>query len=379
VGVLRLFAPALSRRWGDRKRFCIAMYAASGVVLLALPAICAPGVLGDTERSLFVLVALWCIYHLFEYLGTVALWSWLGDLVPSAIRGRFIGRRERALTLARIVGLLAGGQIADHWKSAHADAASHWIGYAIAAAAGSLLLVLAVAPLLRMPSGEQRGDRVDAASSVGTWATCAAMLSPLADRRYRPLLLFGCWFSFCNGLAQAPQYLFQVHVLELSLTAVVVMQTVMRLGQSSVSPTLGRVADRGVSVPMMMVSQAIVATGTLFFYVATPAAAWWFAGAYLAWIAYAGLNVGLPRLMLNLSPEVGSASHVAAFFSVTGVVYAVGSLVGGHYFEQLAVAPSWMTSLPGVDDRYDLFFLGSAALRIVGVFWLARIAEPRGS
>jgi MFS family permease len=45
AGVRRLFAPALSHRWGDRKRFCIAMFVASGVALAALPLVCAPGVL----------------------------------------------------------------------------------------------------------------------------------------------------------------------------------------------------------------------------------------------------------------------------------------------------------------------------------------------
>jgi predicted MFS family arabinose efflux permease len=208
-------------------------------------------------------------------------------------------------------------------------------------------------------------------------AACRSMLAPLADRRFRPLLAFGCWFSFCNGLAQAPQYLFQQRVLELSLTSLLVMGIAMRLGQSAVSPTLGRVADRGFSVPMMMASQTIVAASTLFFYIATPASPWWFAGAYLAWIAYAGLNVGLPRLMLNLSPDADSSRHVAAFFAVSGLVFAAGSLLGGHLFERLAVAPSWMTRIVGVEDRYDLFFLGTAALRLLGIAWIARIAEPR--
>lgn len=387
VGALRLFAPALAERWGDRKRFCIAMYAASGGVLLTLPAVCAPGVLGEAQRSLVALVAMWCLYHLLEYLATVALWSWLGDLVPSAVRGRFIGRRERALTLARIAGLLAGGQIADRFKAVYAgEPAMHWIGYAIAAALGALLLVAAVAPLLRMPSvPSSRGMTLS--SRVGWLATACSvacrMVAPLTDRRYRPLMVFGCWFSFCNGLAQAPQYLFQTKVLALSITAFVVMQTAMRLGQSALTPTLGRTSDRGFTVPMLMASQAVVAASTLFFYAATPDTWWWFAGAHLAWIAYAGLNVGLPRLMLNLSPGGNSSPHVAAYFAASGLVFAAGSLVGGELFERLADTPSWLHAIPGVSDRYDLFFLGSAALRMIGVAWIARITDtpadqPRG-
>ncbi len=378
AGALRLLAPVLARRWGGRKRFCVAMYAASGAVLAALPVVCAPGVLANADESLVALVALWCAYHLLEYLATVALWSWLGDLVPSPIRGRFIGRRERALTLARIVGLLAGGQIADRWVAAHqADAASDWIGYALAAALGVVFLLAAVVPLVKMPHPRRRGDAAQRPNAIGVWSALAAMLAPLVDRRYRPLVAFGCWFSFCNGLAQAPQYLFQTRVLDLTLTAVVVMQTAMRLGQSAISPMLGRVADRGRSTAMMMTSQAIVASSTLFFYAATPETWAWFAGAHLAWIAYAGLNVGLPRLMLNLAPG-GSANHVAAYFATTGVVFAAGSLVGGHWFEKLAEAPEWLSAIPGVEDRYDLFFLGSAALRMLSVVWLARIVETCG-
>lgn len=381
VGVLRVFAPALANRLGDRKRFCIFLYAASGFVLLAIPIVCAPGVLHNAEHSLDALIALWCGYHLLEYLATVALWSWLGDVVPPRIRGRFIGRRERALTLSRIAGLLISGQIADRWKDAHEfDPATHWIGYALAAALGAVMLVAAVIPLMRMPN-------MAASRAMGTklsaklWPTFA----PLFDRRYRALMIFGCWFSFTNGLAQAPQFLFQESVLALSVTSVLVMQTVMRLGQSAISPSLGRIADRGRGVPMMMASEFVVALSTLFFYAAARGSPWWFAGAYIAWIAYAGLNVGLPPLMLNLapgnevagSPAGANAHHVATYFAATGIVFALGSLLGGHLFKELAATPEWLAHIPAINDRYDLFFLGAVLARLIGVALLTRLKERK--
>jgi hypothetical protein len=381
VGVLRVFAPALASSLGDRKRFCISMYAASGLVLLALPIVCAPGVLRNTESSLMALIVLWCGYHLLEYLATVALWTWLGDLVPPRIRGRFIGRRERALTLARIAGLLASGQIADRWKATHeTDSTTHWIGYAIAAALGATMLIAAVVPLARMPN-----VRLITAKYPALRGNLWSPFAPLFDRRYRAFMVFGCWFSFTNGLAQAPQFLFQESVLALSITSVLTMQTVMRLGQSAVSPALGRIADRGHGVPMMMASEFIVALSTLFFYVAARGSTWWFAGTYLAWIAYAGLNVGLPRLMLNLAPSGDgkdsrggpNASHVAAYLAATGVVFALGSLLGGHLFKELAAAPAWLARSPGVADRYDLFFVGAFLARLFGVVLMACIQETR--
>src|SRR5574340_824053 len=91
VGVLRLGGPAMIGRLADRKRFCLATYLASAVLLLGLPLAAAPGLLPSPGESLAAMVVLWCAYHLLEYLGTVALWSWLADLAPLRARGRFLG------------------------------------------------------------------------------------------------------------------------------------------------------------------------------------------------------------------------------------------------------------------------------------------------
>ena len=80
AGVLRLFAPALIDGLGSRKRFCLRGYVASGLVLLGLPVIATPGRLANINQSLAALVTLWCVYHLLEYLATIALWSWPGLL-----------------------------------------------------------------------------------------------------------------------------------------------------------------------------------------------------------------------------------------------------------------------------------------------------------
>jgi MFS family permease len=107
AGVSRVWAADMVARRGDRKRFCLSCFYLSNLLLVALPVICEPGLLGSPQRSLAALVILWTLYHLAEYFGAVALWSWLGDLAPARVRGRFLGRRERWLTVGRIVGMVA--------------------------------------------------------------------------------------------------------------------------------------------------------------------------------------------------------------------------------------------------------------------------------
>lgn len=96
-------------RLANRKTFCMACYALSACLLLLLPAVAAPGLLATPMRSLIVLVGIWSLYHLLEYLGTVALWSWLADLVPHRVRGTFIGYRERWMLSGNIIGMLTAG------------------------------------------------------------------------------------------------------------------------------------------------------------------------------------------------------------------------------------------------------------------------------
>jgi hypothetical protein len=85
-----------------------------------------------------------------------------------------------------------------------------WIGYAVAAALGAVLILAAVIPLVRMPDIAARQVR-GATATLGQW------LAPWRDRRFWGLLGFQCWLSFFNGLAQAPQNYYQDKVLRLSL------------------------------------------------------------------------------------------------------------------------------------------------------------------
>ena len=71
-----------------------------------------------------------------------------------------------------------------------------------------------------------------------------------------------------------------------------VLQGMMRTGQLAIASWIGRLVDQFGNRPIMIVSQLIVSTGTLFFLVATKNYSWLIAGAYIVWMAYAGLNIG---------------------------------------------------------------------------------------
>ena len=92
---------------------------------------------------------------------------------------------------------------------------------------------------------------------------------------------------------------------------------------------------RSASRPVMIVSQLVVATGPLFLFMATRERWWWLVGAYVAWIAYAGLNVGLDNIKLKLAPADNNAPYLAAYYTVSDVIYGSSILLAGWTFDRL--------------------------------------------
>ena len=368
AGLLRLAAPYLIRWFGNRKRFCLAAYALSLAVLALLPACIAVRSDQATSLGLVLLVAAWCVYHLLEYLATVALWAWLGDLVPERIRGRFLGRRERWMVTGQAVGMVVAGLftmfVRDAWPGF-----SKWFVYTMTAEVGVVLMALALIPLAAMPDPGTSSE--PASRSSTTWRD---ILTPLREKRFRRLIYFGCWFSFFNGVTQSVQYLYPARVLAISLGFMLLLKVGMRLGQLAISPTMGRLADRLGNRTVMLATLPIVASGPLFYFFSTPDAWYWMIGAWVVWIGYAGLNVALPNLMLKLAPIEDRTSSIACFYAISGVCIAGSTLLGGMLFDRFGEARFLVPGL-GEIDFYQYSFLFGWITRTMGVLLLLMIVE----
>jgi hypothetical protein len=365
VGLLRLGAPAMIGRLAVRKRFCLGSFLLGTLLLLGLQVVAAPGRLPSAAASLYALVALWCVYHLLQYLGMVALWSWVADLVPVEIRGRFLGRRQRWMVAGEAAAMLCGGLFVWGCHELH-PTAPRWIAYVVTAALGACLMIAALVPLALIPP-------VARSRTVRRGATLRTTLAPFGDPRFLRLVLFGCWFSLSNGLTQSAQFSYPKQVLGIILFAMLAMQTGMRIGQLSISPWLGRLADRVGNRPVMMGCLLLVAQGPLFYLVSTPGQRWWIVGAWVVWIAYAGINVCLPNLMLKLSPEESNTPYIATFYAVTGLCYAANTIIGGALLDRYG---DWSCTCFGVVLGYyqGIFLLGWIA-RSLGVLVLLLVIE----
>jgi MFS family permease len=368
AGVLRIVAPALlaagARHGLGRKPFCLACFAASGVVVALVPTVAwgFDEADGSTEQGLRIaaLVAAWCVYHLLEYVGGVALWSWIGDLYPRRLRSRLLGGRERWLTLGRVIGIGVSVLLATLWHTVLPNS-SRWAPLAASATVGTALMVLALVPLSFVTALASRPSATPAAP----WQT---LRQALRDRSYRRLLAFSCWFGFANGLTSSAQAMFP-KAIGVPYEQMQAYWVGMWSGQSAIAPWCGLMVARFGAKRVMLPAQLIVATGPLWFFLATPERPWLVGVAFATWIAYAAINIGLDTLKLGLADPKNNAPYLAVYYATGDIINGLVTLAGGLLYDTLVKADSEAMRV------FGWLFLAGFICRLLSAPLISRIAE----
>ncbi|MGL6227392.1 MAG: MFS transporter [Thermoguttaceae bacterium] len=355
AGLLRLITPTLIDWTGNRKYLTIWGYFLAPIILLGIPTLI-PRLLqsGRTNSSLLLLVLIWCLYHLIEYIATTALWSWIGDLIPQKIRTRFLGKREAALICGQLIGFLGLGLYSQFVIDRLPSEIPKWKGYGLPHCLGISFLLLSIIPLFFCPHIPKIPESFRLIQRI------RELYTPLRSRPFLLLLIFGVLLQIPQGFTQSVQYQFRLFVLGISLFTFLGIQTLTRLGQFGLSPSIGRLLDSWGYKPVFTCSLLAVASGPLFYFFADQSSWYLTIGAAIVWIFWAGINIGLSALVLNLSPPNQKASGIALYYSMTTLGFAVSTLLGGYWADR---GRNWILQLPLWNVQLDYAhscFLGSS-------------------
>jgi hypothetical protein len=372
VGLLRLATPAWTTTPERRRRFCLGAFGGSALAAAAIPAGAFFGDAAHGGRAVAVLTAAWTAQQLLEFFGVAAMWDWWADLAPERLRGRFIGRREAWLTAGAVAGMVLGVAFVWLWERRCRTLGANdelWKGYAACAWWGAGAFAAAILPLARIPELRRRGAKL---LPPLRWRD---LVDPWRSPAFRRLLVYGVWLSATNGLVQTAQSLFMISPLNVSYAWKKTYDGVSRGVQSLLLPGTGRWIDRRGAIRILAASHGVVALAAAFFLVASESRSYWIVGAYVLWLAYAGINVAAPRLMLGHSPPERTTTYAAAWFGWTQLAFAVCALLGGWIYDWLG--RSWKpVDVAGWSvDRFALIFAVSLALKLVGVPLALRIPE----
>lgn len=315
---------------------------------------------GERWLRIAALILAWCVYHLLEYLGSVALWSWIGDLYPRRLRSRLLGGRERWLTLGRVVGIGVSMLLAALWHTVLPNS-SRWAPLAASATVGTSLMALALIPLAFVTSLAARPSATPAAP----WRT---LRQALRERPYRRLLAFSCWLGFANGVSSSAQAMFP-KAIGIPYERVQAYMVGMWSGQSAIAPWCGRMVARFGAKHVMLPAQLVVATGPLWFFLATPEKPWLVGIAYAVWIAYAAINIGLDTLKLGLANPKNNAPYLAVYYATGDTINGLTTLAGGLLYDTLAEADSEAMRV------FGWLFLAGFICRLLSAPLISRLVE----
>ena len=343
--VLQLPAAWLTCRLGYR-RVAITAITASRLVWLPLAGL--PLVELAAPTRLRVYVTVFAVAAVLGVIGNNAWTSWMGDLVPGSIRGRFFSRRTVYLSLAGTTASLAAGVLLD------ACVPRGWKEQTLASLVVVAASVAVISVVLLLRQADPSDGRTDPAWE---WSGLAA---PLRDAAARPFLRYLLAWNAAVGLSASFFSLHMLQTLGTGFALAAAHGVAVALVRIASAPLWGRMVDRFGGRPVLQVCSAGIAFVPAIWLFANPDRLWPLAiEAALAGALWGGHGIAAMDLTLGLSPRPQRAFYVAVFAAGGGVGFAVASVLAGalawRLSTDLAVLGQTWTSL------HLLFMLSSLA------------------
>ncbi|HUV39645.1 MAG TPA: MFS transporter, partial [Planctomycetota bacterium] len=340
----------LIHRTGRRQEFF-----AWGLILsrlLWLPIVLIPYYVPAAHPQLRVtaLFALLMLSSVLTVAGGNAWGSWMGDLIPATVLGRYFGFRQIFTVLTQMLtGVLVGVYLDYH------------TGFGGYVAVISMLLVFGIVDVVLFwwvphPPMQRRDEK----------HTLIEMLRvPLADARYRKAIAFFALWTFTTGLLAPYIGIFQrgEKYAAMSFTTGYVYGAVAGLCLVVTSYYWGRLADRWNAKKVLFICLLIAVPPPFCYLFATPERTWPILLAIaLGNVGWGGIFVVSIQMIIGLAPAKDRSMYLACQSAVMGVVMTVTYLAAGGIVKLLANV-TWTVGPYTWRDLHILFLI-SGVLRL---------------
>ncbi|HEX8825434.1 MAG TPA: MFS transporter [Archangium sp.] len=326
-----------------------------------LPLVVLPFLPVSPEVKRGVLIAVAATHHGLGILCNNAWVTWMGDLVPSRVRGRYFGRRTAISTLT---GALATFSVGSFLDGAHA---SDRTGLALAGLAFTACVLGALSTAVmalkhqppRPPAMPFRAARV---------------LQPLRDRVARRFLLYSVSWNAALGLAGPFFTLYLLEDLKLGFTLVALQGSTTALARMLSAPLWGGLIDRLGARAVLRACCSGLVLSPLLWVLAGPDRWWPIAlDALLSGVLLSGHGLAAFALPLAVAPSRERPFYHAAFAMTGGAAFALASAVGGLLVQTF---PSSHPLLGYPCSALQLTFLVAALARGCAALVSRQLIEP---
>ena len=316
-------------------------------------------------KSLFI-IGLFFISHSCISVSYVSWLSWISDLVPDNIRGKFFGSRNMICGIAGMLALIIFGNVLDHLKSHPSDGLP--LGFGITFTAAVVFGMLGLYFLGRI--SEPRVGKPADAVSFGKFINL-----PFREKNFRNFLVFSFGWSFSVYFASPFFTLYFLRYLKFSYGFVAVLNTISACADLIGMQVWGRISDKVKNRAIIRFASWVAVFLPLAWVTVKP-------GAYVLPIFlhlvgggfWAGINLSMNNLLLRISPRENKEIFLSIFNMLAGLGAASGPILSGLALKFMADFD--LRLLDREIAPLQIVFLTSTLLRLFSIQLFKRVHEP---
>ena len=356
-------------RYGGRRRLAIGATVLHRALWVAIAAV--PWIMPQAWWWLGLLAFLG-LSHLSAHIGQPAMTSWVADLVPSRLRGRYFALRGQIARVITVPLCLLLGWVMDQAHSMQLLQQALSVLLVIAAALGITdnLLYLKLPDLWHraQPTGLRFRD---------------IMRAPMANRHFRFFLAYSGFITFATAYVGPFVWLYLTEVVRESNTDAVFMTMIGPAVISFIAMRYwGRVIDSWGPRRVMLIAGLFVINGATAWIFVTPETKWsGYLVALISAFAWPAMELAVNNLLYSVSesgrgnsPSLGSA-YVALYSAVIAIAGTLSGIFGGWIAQQLQ---HWQGALFGWPLTYHfLLFALSGLMRIIALLFVFGFKDDR--
>jgi hypothetical protein len=330
--------------------------------LSLLPLVALPALDVEAATKLHLFLAIVAVSTLFSVVANSAWVAWMGDLVPTRIRGRFVGRRTIFISIAGTLTSLGAAVLLDRLAMIGLTGAALCVLTLVAGLAGIASVVLLLRqhepPALAEPCPSFRG----------------ALRLALGDRRAQPFL--GYLVAWNAAVAISASF-FAFHMLTNLHTGFVVV-AVYGVGVATLriasAGLWGHAVDRVGAGPVLVLCSFGIAASPLTWFFVTPDRLWLIAfDAAFAGFLWAGHGIAAFDLTIGLAPRASRRFYLGAFATAGGLGFGAASMLAGQLAAHL---PAHFELGGEAWTNLHVLFLISAVGRLASAGLSLRLHDP---
>jgi len=353
--ILQFFSPFVIERLRARKPLCLLLYL--GGYLVWVPIALLPWLPAAVPRVFLLLGLLFVSTSLFSFALPAGI-SWITDLIPENIRGRYMGRQNALAGIAGLLVTLAAGRFVELPPKLHSFAFLFAFGVACGLAA--------VAVLSATPEPLKRSS-----PRLPVWRFIGL---PFRRPRFRNFMAYLALRSLATFIAAPFFILFMLKFLKVPYFEIGLFTAVSSLATMVTYPLWGYLADKYGNLPVMKLCAFGLSVIPGLWLFATPGNYRYLLPLFFAYagVVAAGFILSQFNLLMKIAPEQNRTVYLGTCYGLIGVGSAVGPVIGGT----IAKAAANSTHLFGVAwTNIHYVMVVSCACRLLTTALLPLIRE----